>query len=273
MQPTKETAATLLARHLEDHFADIVTEGVRRTLKLTSYAAVPPERLRVGVEAGFRAVLHDLTHPPDTRFGEVFGVLSEQRARQRFAIRDVCSIIALTEQLMMELAASRIEALAVRLPAVEALHTVCIAAREAIIDSFWKVNQELLTRAEALVRQLSAPLLPVDDGVIVLPLLGAVDAERARQLLSCLLEGIVSHRAAVALIDVTALTDVDAFAVAQLIKAARAGRLLGSEIVFVGASAEVARTIIEHSADLAGIVTKQNLQAGLAYARSRRVRR
>lgn len=264
----------LLAQHLEDQFADIVAQGVRRTLELASYAQIPPDKLRVGVTAGFRAIGHDLLHPPDSRFGEVFALLSEQRARQRFAIRDVCAVISLTEQLIIEMAASRIADLAVRLQAQTALHQVCIAARDAIIDSFWKVNQELLTRAEALIRQLSSPLLPVDDGVLVLPLLGAVDAERARQLLSCLLAGIVSHRARITLIDVTAITDVDSFAVAQLVKAARASQLLGSEVVFVGASAEVARTMAETMADqnmdLSGMVTKRNLQAGLAYARSRR---
>lgn len=269
MPHPSSTAAALLAQHLDENLAPVVEEGLQRTSLLPSYAQVPAEQLRPGIRAGFQAVHHDLTHPGDSRFGQVFGALSERRARQRFAIRDVCTVIQLTEQLMAELAARHIADLEVRLAAVQAAHLVCIAARDAIIDSYWKVNQELLTRAEALVRQLSSPLLPVADGVIVLPLIGAVDPARARQILECLLSGIVSHRAHLALIDVTALTDVDSFAVEQLVKAARAGRLLGTEIVFVGLSPEIARLIAREHADLSGLVTRSNLQAGLAYTRTR----
>lgn len=267
------TAAALLAKHLDENLDAVVNEGVRRTRELPSYAAVQPEQLRPGVTAGFQAVLHDLSHAsahiPETRFGKVFGAISERRARQRFEIRDVCSVIQLTEQIMDELATRHIADLALRLDAVRSVHKVCIAARDAIIDSFWKVNQELLTRSEALVRQLSSPLLPIADGVIVLPLLGEVDAARARQMLECLLAGIVSHRAAVAIIDVTAITDVNEFAVEQLVKAARTSRLLGAEVVLVGMSAEVVRTVSEQHSDLSRLVGKRNLQEGLAYARTR----
>ena len=266
-------AGALLARHLDENFASVLDEGVRRTVALPSYTAVPMEQLRPRVAAGFSAVLHDLTHPPDSRFGRVFESISEQRARQRFAIRDVCEVIQLTEQILEELAAERIADLEVRLPAVQTVHGVCVSARDAIISSFWKVNQELLQRAEALVSQLSSPLLPVADGVIVLPLLGMVDATRARQLLESLLNGIVSHRAAVAIIDITAITDVDGFAIAQLVKAAQAGRLLGAQIVFVGTSPDVARTIAQQQLDFSGIVTLTNLQAGLAYAQARLVKK
>lgn len=262
-------AATVLARHLNANFEAVLDEGVRRTIALPSYAAVPPEQLRPRVAAGFSAVLHDLAHPPSSRFGNVFGTLSEQRARQRFEIRDVCQVIQLTEQILEELATGQIADLSVRLPAVQAVHIVCVAAREAIIDSFWKVNQALLQRAEELVRQLSSPLLPVADGVIVLPLLGAVDAARARQLLESLLDGIVSHRARIAIIDITAITNVDSFAIAQLVKAATAGRLLGAQIVFVGTSVEVARSVAMQGIDLSAIVSLTNLQAGLAYAQTR----
>jgi anti-anti-sigma regulatory factor len=276
MQPTHAAAAALLAKHLEENFAAIVEQGVRRSGMLPGYAAVAPEQLRPRVAIGFRAVLHDLKHPTDSEFERIFGALSEQRARQRFAIRDVCAVIQLTEQILVELAASQIEPLDVRLAAVEAIHAVCVSAREAIIDSFWKVNQELLTRSEALVRQLSSPLLPIADGVIVLPLIGAVDEPRARQIMESLLQGIVSHRAALAIIDVTAVTDFDGYAWTQLIKAAQAGRLLGAQIVFVGTSVEAAQSIAQQSADqssMEGLITLSDLQAGLAYALAQRSKR
>jgi rsbT co-antagonist protein RsbR len=51
-----------------------------------------------------------------------------------------------------------------------------------------------------------------------------------------------------------------------LLQAARAARLLGSRVVLVGISAEIAQTIVQLGVDLSDITTHADLQAGIDYA-------
>jgi PAS domain S-box-containing protein len=125
---------------------------------------------------------------------------------------------------------------------------------------------------EAL-RELSTPLLPIADGVVVLPLVGALDAARAAQVLEVLLDGIVGQRARTAILDITGVRDVDANVASGLVQAAQAARLLGAEVLLTGIRPAAARTLVELGVDLGGLVTLSSLQQGVAHAMSRAGRR
>jgi rsbT co-antagonist protein RsbR len=102
--------------------------------------------------------------------------------------------------------------------------------------------------------------------VLVLPLVGAVDEGRAERIMETMLSSIVQHRAEVVIIDITGIAAVGLQTAKHLSTAARAGRLLGAQLVLVGMSAEVARTFVEEGIELSGITMLGNLQAGLDYA-------
>lgn len=122
-------------------------------------------------------------------------------------------------------------------------------------------------RLSTAIQEMSTPVVPVHSRVIVMPLVGAIDAVRAHQIVSGLLEGVENHAAQVAIVDVTGIPVMSSEVVSYLMQAAQAARLLGAQVVLVGITPEVAKTIIELGVDLAaGIVTRSDLQAGIEYA-------
>jgi len=132
------------------------------------------------------------------------------------------------------------------------------------------ITQEETVRAqEAALAELSTPLIPISDQVMVMPLIGAVDSRRAQQVLQALLEGVASSRALVAILDITGVPVVDTQVANALLRAAQAVKLLGAQVVLTGIRPEVAQTLVGLGADLSGIVTCGSLQSGIAYATNR----
>jgi rsbT co-antagonist protein RsbR len=123
--------------------------------------------------------------------------------------------------------------------------------------------RDLLSRT---VRDLSSPVLPVHDGVLVMPLIGVIDTERAAILTQALLQAIEQHGARTVLIDVTGVPLIDTQVAAVLLQAAAATKLLGAQPVLVGIRPEVAQAIVGLGVDLRSMVSRGTLQDGIAYA-------
>jgi rsbT co-antagonist protein RsbR len=100
--------------------------------------------------------------------------------------------------------------------------------------------------------------------VLVLPLIGTIDAERAQRTTEQVLNAIIARQAETLLIDVTGVAKVDAFVVDQLLKIIRTTELLGTRSSIVGISAELAQTFVTLGFDLRGLRTFSDLQSALA---------
>jgi len=118
------------------------------------------------------------------------------------------------------------------------------------------------------VREMSTPVMPVHDGILVVPLVGAIDAARSARLMDVLLAAIQQDGAEVVLIDVTGVPMVDADVADQLLKTAQAASLLGASCILVGISSRVAQTLIHCGVDLSGLVLRNNLRSGILHALS-----
>jgi anti-anti-sigma regulatory factor len=125
-------------------------------------------------------------------------------------------------------------------------------------------NARLFRRLRRTIAELSTPLIPVAEGVLVLPLIGTIDAERAQRTTEQVLDAIVARQAETLLIDVTGVAKVDAFVVDQLLKIIRATALLGARSSIVGISAALAQTFVALGFDLRGVQTFSDLQGALA---------
>jgi rsbT co-antagonist protein RsbR len=130
-------------------------------------------------------------------------------------------------------------------------------------------NAQLYTQMREQVWELSTPVLPVHDHVLVLPLIGVVDTERARRFTERLLLTVKQTRAQVVLLDITGVPMVDIAVAQALLQAAEATQLLGAEVALVGVRSEVAQTLVTSNVNMERLVTKANLQAGIEYALSR----
>jgi rsbT co-antagonist protein RsbR len=141
-------------------------------------------------------------------------------------------------------------------------------AEEALRQSM--IQQEVIRAQAAALAELSTPLIPLSEDVVVMPLIGAVDATRAEQVLDTLLSGVTNRAARIAILDITGVPVVDAHVANTIVRAAQAVRLLGAQVMLTGIRAEVARTLIDLNVDLGGVVTHGSLQAGIAAAFRRR---
>ncbi|HIP97722.1 MAG TPA: GAF domain-containing protein, partial [Anaerolineae bacterium] len=123
--------------------------------------------------------------------------------------------------------------------------------------------QERLTRT---VRELSSPVVQVWENVLALPLVGGIDATRAKQITEELLTGIVKHQAEMVIVDITGVPVVDTQVANYILQTIKAASLLGAHCVLVGISAEVAQAMISLGVNLSAVTTLSNLQAGIQYA-------
>ncbi len=123
-----------------------------------------------------------------------------------------------------------------------------------------------LEQQRQVIRELGAPIMPVQDGILVLPLIGSIDSQRALQIMEDLLEAITHHQADQVIIDITGVPTVDTGVANHLLQAARAANLVGAHIILVGISTHVAQTMVQLGVDFSSIATHANLQEGLEYA-------
>jgi anti-anti-sigma factor len=132
-----------------------------------------------------------------------------------------------------------------------------------------RLQDEIIRVQEVSLRALSTPLLPIAEGVVVMPLIGNVDRTRAQRVLETLLDGIVAHAASSVILDVTGVPVVDTEVASALVKTAQAVKLLGAEVILTGIQPRIAQTLIAMGADLSNIVTEGTLQNGIARALKR----
>lgn len=133
-------------------------------------------------------------------------------------------------------------------------------------------NQVIAMQREAML-QISTPLIPLADGVVVMPLIGSIDNIRVQQVMETLLEGIVTHQAEVAILDITGVPTIDNLVANALMQTAQAVNLLGAQVVLTGIQPKLAQTLVALGADLRSLVTKSSLQSGIAYALERKSRK
>lgn len=145
-----------------------------------------------------------------------------------------------------------------------------ITERKRVEDERARLQQQIIDFQRATLSELSTPIIPLADGVIAMPLVGAIDSDRANQIMTALLDGLASSRAHTAILDITGVRAVDTHVAGALLQAARAARLLGARAIITGIRPDVAQALVALDTDWTGIATLSTLQAGVAMALSRR---
>jgi len=131
------------------------------------------------------------------------------------------------------------------------------------------LERALRSREDALrnlVQELSTPIMPIYDGILVLPLVGQIDDERANKITEKLLDEITAQRAHTVIIDITGVPNMDVHVATGLVRAAQAAQLLGATALLVGIRPEIARTLVQLGIETGGLKTLANLRSGIEYA-------
>src|SRR5919112_4242373 len=129
------------------------------------------------------------------------------------------------------------------------------------------VSRALQHREQRMrITELSSPVVEVWDGVLLVPLVGTLDDQRAAQMSTALLEAVRSECAQVVLVDITGCTVVDTYTAAHLINTVRSVRLLGAATVITGVNAHIATDLVKLGVELEDITTRRRLADGLRHA-------
>jgi PAS domain S-box-containing protein len=136
-----------------------------------------------------------------------------------------------------------------------------------------QLQQEVIEVQKQALRELSTPIIPIMDRIIIMPLIGSIDTMRAKDITRSLLAGIREHRAKVVILDITGVPIVDSGVANHLNKTIQAARLKGASTIITGVSNAVAETIVDLGIDLSDIETVIDLQTGLRAALAKMKRR
>lgn len=133
-------------------------------------------------------------------------------------------------------------------------------------EKLLKKREEDIRHLQEEVLKLSTPVIELWDGVIAMPLIGAMDAGRARIAMHRMLEAIERTRAAFVIVDITGVPTVDAEVASHIMRTASGARLMGSETILTGVGPDIARVICESNLGLESVTVRGRMTDGLHYA-------
>ena len=131
---------------------------------------------------------------------------------------------------------------------------------------FVQERERVIRDQQEAIRELSTPVLQVRERLLILPMIGIIDPQRARQLTEQLLQAIRKNRAKVVVIDITGVAAMDSKVANHLVQTVEAARLLGASVIVTGLSSEIAQTLVTIGVDLTKIITVGDLQGGIEEA-------
>lgn len=264
--------ATFLRDNLEEHL-DMLVEAI--VADGPSYEQDPQTREKI--RASYSALLDAFAHDDMENLLAFARRVGQERARDGFNIKEVLNSFEVMRdhvwkylEVFMEgrdpwplSRARRLE---------DFIHTFILniaASFGSLLEETradMQVQSEQLDAQNRTIRELGTPIIPVHEGVLVLPLVGVLDSYRASQVMEKLLEAITDYQADLVIIDITGVPVVDTSVANYLLQAARATKLVGARVILVGIGSEIAQTMVHLGVDMSDIVTLANLQEGLQYA-------
>ena len=214
--------------------------------------------------------LNDAPEAARDLFGRVeerASAISAARARDGFRPTD-------TARLVLDLKGAAGEALVRASAADPGALADMRATLDAVVDrlalvtfsTFVETREQVIRRQGQALLDLATPALPIWRHIVLMPLVGIIDTQRARQVMEWLLDALSREEAHIAILDVTGVPLIDSRVALHLTKTVEAARLLGARVIVTGISPDAAQTLVKLDVDLSSMITRGNLRAGLAEA-------
>ena len=142
-----------------------------------------------------------------------------------------------------------------------------------VADVHQEGREEVITRQQQELLELSTPVVKLWDGVLALPLIGTLDSERTQVVMETLLQALADTGSTIAIIDITGVPTVDTKVAQHLIQTVSAARLMGADCLISGIRPQIAQTIVHLGVSLPDVVTKATLADAFVTALGRLGRR
>jgi len=246
-----ELAATNRGRQVNP---EVLTEQARELLNA----------LQPAVQQGN---LEDIKGPTWARVREILTEISRTQTKQGLSPTEVATLV-----------------FSVKRPLFQALEKETGKDPEALAKEIWnatllldrlglfttevalKTREEVISRQQTEMLELSTPVVKLWEGILALPLIGTLDSERTQVVMESLLEEIVRSGSNIAIIDITGVPTVDTLVAQHLLKTVAAARLMGAECIISGIRPQIASTIVHLGVNLGDVVTKATLADAFAVA-------
>ncbi|HEX7363496.1 MAG TPA: STAS domain-containing protein [Bryobacteraceae bacterium] len=213
----------------------------------------------------------DIAAPEWSRVRDLLTDLSRERAGQGFSPSETATFVfSFKQPLFVRLGAEYPDD-------ASALQDELWTATELLdrlglltIEAYQKIREQVITRQQQEMLELSTPVVELWSGILALPLIGTLDSARTQIVMENLLTSIVNKGADLAVIDITGVPTVDTLVAQHLLKTVAAARLMGAECIISGIRPQIAQTIIHLGVDLSGVVTKATLADAFQLALKKR---
>lgn len=127
--------------------------------------------------------------------------------------------------------------------------------------------EQKTSELRSLVKKLSSPIIPVFDGIVVVPLIGKYEEDRSEDLMTNTLSNLPKHKANYLILDLTGLdTEVDQFTIDLIVKIGSAAALIGTKSILVGIPVNLAIKMVQSHVTLGRFEVFQTMQHGIQYA-------
>jgi rsbT co-antagonist protein RsbR len=273
----KSQTNTGLGDLLTKHEARLVSDWVKEQSSIQSHRGVPPRESELRKECSeFVGLLRraiqqgsddNIESPAWHDVREFLKDLSRSRSVQGYSPSETASFV-----------------FSLKRPLFAHLRSELNGDGQALADETWAINElldrlglyttevyqrsreELITRQQQEMLELSTPVVKLWDGILALPMIGTLDSARTQIVMESLLQKIVETSSGLAIIDITGVPTVDTLTAQHLLKTVTAARLMGAECIISGIRPQIAQTIVHLGVDLGDVITKASLADALALA-------
>ena len=264
----KETQKSSLSAIIRKHEGDILAEWSRLQSAASSrrdpaqdaeQRTVSREFLTGMVQALGAEGDVDIRGASWSRVRELLGELSAARARQGYSPSETATFVFSLKQPLFARLRAEITDPAKLADEFWSATMLIDALGLYTTEAYQKSREDVISRQQRELLELSTPVVELWDGILALPLIGTLDSSRTQVVMESLLEKIVSSGAELAIIDITGVPTVDTLVAQHLMKTVAAARLMGADCIISGIRPQIAQTIVHLGVDLSQVTTKSSL--------------
>ncbi len=268
--PARAAKALLLAElvaHLRQGRTQLRDEWVRRIGEARLLTAMSQEEIFAEATSVYDNYLDALETGTLEALQAYAGQLSERIVPRGVETREVVGIVLLLRDVLARSLFVNYRADSQLLNRVlDAYEPAANRIATTVAAGFVHERERVIREQQEAIRELSTPVLPVRERLLILPIIGLIDAQRARQLTEQLLRAIRANRAKVVVIDITGVPAMDSNVANHLVRTVDASRLQGARVIVTGLSPEIAQTLVTIGVDLSKMNTVGDLQGGIEEA-------
>jgi rsbT co-antagonist protein RsbR len=269
-QPSAEATATLLRElvgHLRENRTQLREEWAQRIGEAELLTAMTQEEIFAEATTVYDSYVEVLETGSVEALEGYARNLSERIIPRGVETNEVVGIVLLLRDVLARSLFEKYQAdFGLLNQVLDAYEPAANRIANTVAVSFVQERERIIRQQQEAIRELSTPVLQVRERLLILPIIGVIDSQRARQVTEQLLRGIRANRAKVVVIDITGVPTIDSTVANHLVQTVEASRLMGASVIITGLSSEIAQTLVTIGVDLSKMNAVGDLQGGIEEA-------